>query len=106
MKLELFINRTTDGTSGEVALRSSQVEIVCAGTFDGATVYFEDSKYGLGWAEVLDVNAGTRLDITEPTNEIELVASTNVGRSLRAVITSAGASTNITIVVDDGTFGL
>ena len=89
-------NVTTDA----VSFMSNQVEVGVAGTF--TSVKFEDQKFGLGWADVLDANTGEVLEITEATNEIEFLAAGSVGREVRAVITGG---TNVTIFYDEGVGG-
>jgi hypothetical protein len=90
-------NVTGDVTTEAIALRSSQVEIVVTGTFD--SIEFEDNKYDLGWASVLDSATGTTLVLTEATNELQLISATNTVRKIRANIVNGDG---VTIAIDEG----
>lgn len=98
----LLENAVLDSEGAAVPIVSSQCEISVIGVWGGATVYFQDNKQGMGWADVLDVNTGERLDITEDTNEIELLAATNCGRQLKAFVSGGDETTLLNAKVFEG----
>jgi len=102
MAKQQLLDSQGNGTSIiEIPLISSQVEISVGGTFDGATVTFQDNT-GLGWADILDAIEGTVLEITAATNEVELISAENTGRKIRGVVTGGGATVSINATVNQG----
>jgi hypothetical protein len=99
MKTVLFENRTTDGNSDAIALLTGGAEISVTGTFDGAKVTFQDTKDGADWADIIDVSTGAALEVTFATNSVQLLPSAGIyGKTIRAVVASAGASTDLTVI--------
>ena len=86
MAIVLFEDRETDGTSESYKIIEPRGAISVSGTFDGATVTIESS---------ID---GTIFVATEQATAASMLAFEFVkGGELRAVITSAGASTSLTV---------
>jgi hypothetical protein len=96
---KLFENRTTNGNSSvTIALLTGGAEISVSGTFDGAKVKLQDNKTGADWADIIDIATGSALEVTAATNSVQLLPSAGpYGKTVRAVISSAGASTSLTV---------
>lgn len=88
-------NVTGNVTTDAIALTNSKVEISVSGTFTSVT--FEDNKFDLGWAPVLNASDDTEVVLTTATHELQLISFANTGRSLRAIITGG---TGVSIYVD------
>jgi hypothetical protein len=93
----LFQNRTTDGNSDPVAVEyPNKTTIVKVwGTFDGASVKFQNLAPQSDpevWIDVPDVNGNTLLFSANGQSVIEYLV---YNERLRAVVSSAGASTTI-----------
>ena len=98
----LLENETEDGAGDAVPMATGNAEISVVGTFDGATVTFQDCKFDENWADVLDYTTGAALSITAATNEIVLQCAPGTGRQIRATVANAGASTDLTVFADFG----
>lgn len=97
-----FENKTSDGSGDEVAMATGTAEISVVGTFGGATVSFEDCKFADNWADVLDYTTGAKLEVTAATNEIVLTCAVGTGRKLRATVSGATGTTDLTAFIDFG----
>ena len=83
----LFSERTTDGTSQAFTVDSSRGAVAVSGTFDGATVALEAS-----------IDGGTTfISCTEVTEAAIKAFQATRGTKIRATISSAGASTSLTV---------
>ena len=93
--INLATARTTDGTLDSVTYdgTNERADVYFTGTFDGASVNIQGSPLNDGSASGF-VNISGATAITDNT-----VKSLNIGQDtkLRAVISSAGASTELTI---------
>lgn len=87
-----FENETTNATSEIYNITDGGIRALKAtGTFDSATVTIEMDFVDSGWAPIQS------FQFTEP--DIKKVTSLKTGLRMRAVITSAGASTDITLKI-------
>jgi hypothetical protein len=85
----LLENRTTDGSGNSVSVASGGYRIIrFRGTFDGATVVVD--------ADLGDSNF-VPADDTGRTTEGLLYLALTQGMSIRATVSNAGASTDITV---------
>ena len=85
----LFSDRTTDGTSDSMTLTESRGAVSVTGTFDGATAAIQMSiDDGTTWVETDSVTSASM-------NVFQFIKRGKI----RAVISSAGASTSLTVAV-------
>jgi len=102
--ITLLANRTTDGTDGFVkwqrdsggAMITAVGQVDVNGTFDGASVGFFYNKNG---EEVAVHNASGAVAITDNTQAFRLALPH--GEEIKAVVSSAGASTDIVCTITE-----
>ena len=93
MAQRLFSNAQTNITSGSFIKQDIDLMSVFAwGVFDGASISLQFSPDGVEWFD----DPTAELVFTEKTIRTQRVT---VGAHVRAVITGAGASTNVTLMV-------
>ena len=89
MAQALITNRTTDGSGSAVGVESGGYRIIrFRGTFDGATVVIDCDFGDDNWVPA---------DDTGRTTEGVLYLSLAQGMRIRATVSSAGASTDLTV---------
>lgn len=86
MAVVLFSERTTDGTSEAFEVVEPRGAIAVSGTFDGATVTIESS-----------IDGTTFIETEQATTDSMIVFEFIKGGKFRAVVSSAGASTSLTV---------
>lgn len=85
----LFTDRTTDGTSDAYEIEAIRGAVAVTGTFDGAEVDIE-----------MSIDGGTTYVSTETITAASIKIFQFIKRGLvRAVVSSAGASTSLTVKV-------
>lgn len=108
MLTTLFSNRTTDGSSSEVSLAQEawtggsinereaiHIPVQVSGTFDGCTVTIEGSIDGTTFSALKDAN-GNSIAFTAAGLVVMVLAGVT---QLRATVSSAGASTSVTVKI-------
>lgn len=100
----LFTNQTTDGTSIEGSLEiggNREAIVQCYGTWDGANIIIQNRAYNnvptnAPWLQLNDLS-GNPFAFT--SNGQQSIGGISQNEPVRAVLSNAGASTNLTVVV-------
>jgi hypothetical protein len=60
----------------------------------------QDKKQGADWADIIDISTGEALEITAPTNSVQLLPSAgSYGKSVRGVLSGATGTTSVSLIV-------
>lgn len=86
--MEIFNARTTNGATGSLPNHSYLQSVYCWGNFDGATVSLEASPDGTEWFSVLSFT------------QKGIKGMGIKARFLRGSVSSAGAATNVNLLVE------
>ena len=105
MAIKYIAGSATESVTGTVTTEPSkfttnQVVVGISGTFTSVT--FEDRKYGINWASVLNANDGSVISVSEATNELAFFGPAVCGLEIRATITDG---VDVKIWYDEGVGG-
>ncbi len=100
----LFNNQTTDGISNQGSLEiggNREAIVQCYGTWDGANIIIQNRAFSLDpltapWLQLNDLS-GNPFAFT--SNGQQSISGISQNEPVRAVLSNAGASTSITVVV-------